>query len=33
LMATGSGMMASGAPTAERTSVMPSSTKRHGLCQ
>jgi len=32
-MATGSGMMASGALAAERTSVVPSSTKRHGLCQ
>jgi len=33
LVATGSGMMVSGALAAERTSVVPSSTKRHGLCQ
>src|SRR5712692_516739 len=33
LSISGSGMMASGAPTTRRTSVVSSSAKRHGLCQ
>jgi hypothetical protein len=32
-LGTASAMMASGAPAAERTSVVSSSAKRHGLCQ